>query len=201
MRRDDWLIHQLPVGMAEDDFLVRFLTIFQRVADTVVQQIDALPHVFDPAVAPAPMVRTMGQWIGIDWIDSSLDERLQRALVIEYAQLLQWRGTKRGLRRLLRSMSGGAEVQVTDSGGVFGEGEAPAAPPHVRLDISRLGWSRADDLVRVIRQELPAACTFDLWVAGERVWPRPDPVSMAETPQVGVSGGIATDVVPEGDDG
>ena len=36
MRRDDWLIHQLPVGMVEDEFLVRFLSIFQEVGDTVV---------------------------------------------------------------------------------------------------------------------------------------------------------------------
>jgi hypothetical protein len=27
------------------------------------------------------------------------------------------------------------------------------------------------DLVRIIRDELPATVTFDLWIAGERVWP------------------------------
>ena len=47
MRRDDWLTHQLPVGMAEDDFLFRFVSIFQNVADTVMHQIDTLPHMFD----------------------------------------------------------------------------------------------------------------------------------------------------------
>jgi hypothetical protein len=52
MRRDDWLLHQLPVGMTEDDFLVRFVTIFQRVADTVVDQVDGVEHAFDPTVAP-----------------------------------------------------------------------------------------------------------------------------------------------------
>src|SRR5262245_16659327 len=150
MRRDDWLIHQLPVGMAEDDFLVRFLTIFQSVADTVVHQIDALPHMFDPTVAPAPMVRTMAQWIGVDRVDSSLDDRVQRAMVIEYAQLLQWRGTKRGLRRLLRSLTGGADVEVLDTGGVFPEGEAPTGPPHVRLELSSQGRSEVDDLVRIV---------------------------------------------------
>ncbi|HZB42674.1 MAG TPA: phage tail protein [Ilumatobacter sp.] len=201
MRRDDWLIHQLPVGMAEDEFLVRFLTIFQRVSDTVVQQVDALPHMFDPAVAPTPMVRAMAQWIGVDWVDSSLDDRLQRAIVMEYAELLQWRGTKRGLRRLLRSLSGGADVEVTDSGGVFGEGEASAAPPHVRLDMSRTGWSRVDDVVRIVRQELPASVTFDLWVAGERVWPRPEPVSRAELPQFDLSDSSAPGMRSEGDDG
>jgi phage tail-like protein len=198
MRRDDWLIHQLPVGMAEDDFLVRFLTIFQNVADTVVHQIDALPHVFDPTVAPTPMVRAMAQWIGVDWVDSSLDDRIQRAIVIEYAQLIQWRGTKRGLRRLLRLLSGGADVEVLDSGGVFGEGEAPVVPPHVRLEMASPGWNRVEDLVRIVRHELPASVTFDLWIAGERVWPRPERVSHVAS---SVSATLAPGSLSENGDG
>ena len=63
-RRDDWLLHQLPVGMAEDEFLGRFVSIFQEVADTVVGQIDNLPHVFDATVAPPSMVRTLGTGSG-----------------------------------------------------------------------------------------------------------------------------------------
>jgi phage tail-like protein len=171
MRRDDWLTHQLPVGMAEDDFLFRFLSIFQRVADSVMLQIDTLPHMADATVAPVEMVREMARWIGIDWVDSSLDDRLQREIVLEYAQIVSWRGTKRGLRRLLRLLSGGAEVDVRDSGGVFPEGEAPAAAPHVRLEMASAGWNSIDDLVRIIRHELPANASFDLWVAGEHVWP------------------------------
>jgi phage tail-like protein len=170
MRRDDWLLHQLPVGMAEDDFLFRFVSIFQRVSDTVVHQIDTLPHMFDPTVAPAPMVQTMAQWLGVNWLDSSLDVRLQRKIVMSYSELIQWRGTKRGLQQLLELLSDGPAT-VRDSGGVFAEGEAPAAPPHVRLDIDSAGWNSADDLVRIIRDELPATVTFDLWIAGERVWP------------------------------
>ena len=171
MRRDDWLTHQLPVGMAEDDFLFRFVSIFQRVADTMIHQVDTLPHMVDPTVAPPEMVRAMASWIGINWVDSSLDDRLQREIVLEYAQIIRWRGTKRGLRRLLRLLSGGAEVSVLDSGGVFPEGEAPAAPPHVRLEMGSAGWNSIDDLVRIIRHELPATVTFDLWVAGDHVWP------------------------------
>ena len=170
MRRDDWLLHQLPVGMAEDDFLFRFVSIFQRVSDTVVHQIDTLPHMFDPTVAPEPMVQTMARWLGVDWLDSSLDGRLQREIVLEYAQLIQWRGTKRGLEQLLELLSG-APATVRDSGGIFPEGESPAAPPHVRLDIESPGWNSVPDLVRIIRDELPATVVFDLWIAGDRVWP------------------------------
>jgi hypothetical protein len=41
----------------------------------------------------------------------------------------------------------------------------------VRLDIDSAGWNSVADLVRIIRDELPATVTFDLWIAGERVWP------------------------------
>lgn len=170
MRRDDWMLHQLPVGMAEDDFLFRFVSIFQRVADTVVHQIDTLPHMFDPTVAPEPMVQAMARLLGISWLDSSLDGRLQRKIVMSYSELIQWRGTKRGLQQLLELLSDGPAT-VRDSGGIFPEGESPAAPPHVRLDIESAGWNSVTDLVRIIRDELPATVTFDLWIAGERVWP------------------------------
>ncbi len=177
MRRDDWLLHQLPVGMAEDDFLYRFVSIFQRMGDTVVHQIDTLPHMFDPTVAPAPMVQTMARWLGVEWLDSSIDDRLQREIVLRYAELIQWRGTKRGLRLLLELLSGGT-ARVRDSGGVFPEGESPAAAPHVRLDVESAGWNSVADLIRIVRDELPATVTFDLWVAGERVWPTEDALAV-----------------------
>ena len=173
MRRDDWLLHQLPVGMAEDDFLYRFVSIFQRVGDTVTHQIDTLPHMYDATVAPPAMVQTMAQWLGVDWLDSSLDERRQREIVLRYAELIQWRGTKHGLKLLLGLLSEGS-VSVRDSGGVFAEGESPAAAPHVRLGVESVVDNTVDDLIRIVRDELPASVTFDLWVAGERVWPTED---------------------------
>jgi phage tail-like protein len=170
MRRQDWLSHQLPVGMLDDEFLVRFLGIFQAVADTVVHQIDTLPHVFDPTVAPDPMVRTMGHWIGIDWVDSSLPDELQRRIVREYGSLIKWRGTKRGLRQLLEVISGERAI-VTDSGGVYPEGDAPRDAAHVRLEVRSTGWATESDLLRIVRSELPASVTFELVVAGRTIWP------------------------------
>ena len=171
MRRDDWLAHQLPVGMTDDDFLMRFLTIFQRISDSVLSQIDTLPDMFDSAVAPPNVVRAMAEWIGVDWVDSSLDDRLQREILRQYSDLLAWRGTRRGLEQLLRLLSG-AEAMVRDSGGVFAEGESPDGPMHVRLDMQSAGWNRVDDLIRIVRAELPASVTFDMRIANEKGWPR-----------------------------
>ncbi len=170
MRRPDWLIHQLPVGMTEDEFLVRFVSIFQEVADTVLHQADTIPHLFDPSVAPDQVVRLMGAWIGIDWIDSTLPDHLQRRIVREYAALLRWRGTARGMRQLLELITDGPAT-VVDSGGVYVDGAAPRMAPHVRLEVASAGWADENDLLRIVRAELPASVTFQLMVAGRQIWP------------------------------
>jgi phage tail-like protein len=184
MRDDDWLLHQLPVGMVEDDFLARFLRIFQSVADTEMHQIDTLPHMFDPNVAPDAMVRAMGQWIGIDWIDSSLPDDLQRRIVREYSELVQWRGTARGLRQLLELISLEPAV-VHDSGGVYLENDAPPQPPHVKLYVASPGWATEADLIRIVRSELPASVTFELHCGSRRIHPpQPDFGGGAQEPML-----------------
>lgn len=170
MRRDDWLMHQLPVAMTEDDFLVRFLTIFQTIGDTVLHHVDNLDYQFDPTVAPGGMVRAMSEWIGVDWIDSSLDDTRQRQLLLGYSDLLRWRGTSYGVRRLLELITEG-DVRINDSGGVYPEGESPGGPPHVRIDVDSSGFAGDTDLVRIVRDELPADATFNLFIAGRQIWP------------------------------
>lgn len=173
MRRDDWLVHQLPVGMVEDEFLVRFLSIFQDVADTVAGQIDNLPHVFDPTVAPLPMVRALGGWVGLDWIDPSLPDALQRRIVRQYFSMLRWRGTKRGMRQLLELITEAPAV-VTETGGIYQEGESPLDIGHVVLRVERSGWATEPDLLRIVKAELPASVTFELFVGDRQIWP-PEP--------------------------
>jgi phage tail-like protein len=169
-RRPDWLVHQLPVGMAEDDFLRRFVSIFQELGDTVLDQVDNLPHLFDVTVAPPGMVRALGRWVGLDWVDPSLPDGLQRRIVGEYFSLLQWRGTKRGMEQLLELVSGWPAI-VEDGGGIFPEGETPPDTAHVRLFVESSGWATEADLLRIVKAELPASVTFELYVGGERIWP------------------------------
>lgn len=172
MRRDDWLLHQLPVAMTEDDFLVRFVTIFQEIGESILQQVDDMPHQFDPTVAAVPMVRAMGAWLGVDWIDPSLEDARQREIVLRYSELVRWRGTARGLRQLLEILTDG-DVVIRDSGGVYPAGEAPAAAPHVRIEVGRPKLAETDDLVRIVRDELPAMATFELHTSDGQAWPKP----------------------------
>jgi phage tail-like protein len=171
MNRGRWLLDQLPVAMLDDDFLVRFLGIFQEVADTFMVQADTMEHLLDSTVAPPPMLRYMGTWLGARSIDPSLDVLTQRRIVREQGRMLPWRGTVQGLRQLLAMITGGPVV-VVDSGGVYREGQAPNNECHVHIEVVSTGWATEEDLVALVEAEMPASVSFELFVGGERLWPR-----------------------------
>jgi len=169
-RPADWLVNQLPFGMTEDDFLVRFVRIFQSVSDTVMQNVDNVPHLFDTAVTPDVMVRTLGAWLGLDWVDPSLPDKLQRQIVREYSAGLLWRGTKPGLTRLLEVICGAPAI-VEDTGGIYADGNVPEVQPHVRIQVPSSGWTTERDLLRIVTSEMPAHVTFELIVGGRTIHP------------------------------
>ena len=171
MHRGPWLIDQLPMAMLEDDFLVRFLGIFQELADGYMLQVDNIEHVVDTTVAPDTMVRALGSWIGAPPIDPSLPDQVQRRIVREHGQMLQWRGTAMGLRHLLEMVTD-APAEITDSGGVYAEGEAPENAAHVTIRVESSGWTTEDDLLDLVRSELPASVSFELAIGDRTIWPR-----------------------------
>ena len=171
MRRGDWLLAQLPMGMLEDDFFTRFVRIFQDVASSYLDDVDSLDHLVDPTVTPTPFVPYLGSWIGVRSIDPSLPERLQRRIVQESSAILAWRGTYRGLVQFLELVCDGP-VEVTESGGVYREGDAPTTPPRVEIRVESTGWTTTDDFVALVLDELPANIPAEIFVAGQMVWPQ-----------------------------
>lgn len=171
--RPNWLINQLPGGMLDDDFLLRFLSIFQSVADTLVAHPEQMEHLLDPAVTPEPMLRFIGRWLGIESLDAATPLPVQRRMVAEMGHLIGWRGTRRGLLHALELLTG-QPAEVRDNGGVYPEGQAPGATGrHVEISVASPGWTTPEHLVALITEELPASVTFELWVGGARLWPAP----------------------------
>lgn len=170
MRRDDWLLAQLPMGMTDDDMFVRFVSIFQNVATTLLEDADNIPNAVDVTVAPLPLVRWLGSWIGVTSIDSSLPDALQRRLVRESGQILAWRGTKRGLQQFLEVVTG-APAEVEESGSILPEGEAPYGAPWVRMQVDSTGWLSDGDFVQLVADEVPANVSFELWAGQRQLWP------------------------------
>jgi phage tail-like protein len=171
MRRDDWLLAQLPVGMVQDEFFTRFVSIFQEVATTLLDDADNIENSVDLTVTPEPMLRWLATWIGVPGIDPTLPAVEQRRIVRTYGELLAWRGTRHGLQRFLEMLSG-APALIEDGGGVFGEGLAPAQPAWARLHVTSTGWLTTEDFIELVRDEVPAHVALEIWVGGQRLWPQ-----------------------------
>ncbi|ACU54340.1 phage tail protein [Acidimicrobium ferrooxidans DSM 10331] len=170
MRRDGWLLQQLPMGMTDDDFFVRFVSIFQEVASTLLEDADTIEHIVDPTVTPVPMLAWLGAWLGVSWLDGSLPEATQRRAVRSLGEALAWRGTRRGLTTILEAVTGGPVI-LTETGGVRRHQDDPASSPFVRIQVASTGWLDDSDFVRLVRDELPVSVAFQVEVAGRRIWP------------------------------
>ena len=122
------LLDHLPAIYHDDDFMGRFLRIFEDILGPIEHMIDNMNLHFDPMMAPDQFL----PWLA-SWVDLALDQRWpvdkRRELIRSAVQLYQWRGTRRGLREYLRIYTGGDPVITEHFGGI-------------RLgEESRLGWN------------------------------------------------------------
>jgi phage tail-like protein len=184
-RRPDWLLAQLPMGMLDDEFFVRFVSLFQHVASTLLEGADNIDNIVDPTVAPLPVVRWLASWLGVTSIDPTLPEATQRAFVRRAGEILAWRGTRRGLEGFLEAITGGP-VNVAETGAVvrdraLGADDEDAQPRQyprvVDIEVSSLGWLSPADFVELVADEIPASVLWTLRLGGDQLWP---PVARVE---------------------
>ncbi|RIJ71085.1 phage tail protein [Nakamurella silvestris] len=168
-RHPQWLLNQLPVGMLESDFFVRFVALFQDLGGTLLDDADTIEHVPDVSVTPVSMLSYLAGWIGVDVVDESLPEEVQRVIVASSAKALAHRGTIAGLRGYLEMLSGG-QAEVVDGGGIWREGEAPTDVAWVRMTVEGTGHLPEDEFVSLVRDEIPAHVRAELWVGERRVF-------------------------------
>jgi phage tail-like protein len=169
-RRDpDWMLQQLPVAMLSEDFFVRFVSIFQELGTTLLEDADNVDNIVDPSVAPVEVVRWLGSWIGSGAVDGSLPEVVQRRIVASAALTLTRRGTVQGLHDFLHLVTG-QDVEVQDGGGVWRDGEAPDDTAWVRMAVVSTGTLELGALVAVLRDEIPAHVRAELYVGGDLAW-------------------------------
>ncbi len=164
-----WLVEQLPICLAGDEFLRRFVGIFGELADGLRDRIDSVEHAVDVTVAPPAFVRWLGGWLDIASIDPSLPVERQRALVREFGRLLAQRGTRAGLREAIQLVTGERVVVVHDPGSIVAEGNPPPAG-RVRIEVPATGAVTEADLVALVREWVPAAAGAELWVGDRRLW-------------------------------
>jgi phage tail-like protein len=163
---DGWLADQLPRPLSEDHFTRQFLRIFEDMASSVRARVVSFEHDLDAGVAPVEFVRWMGQWLAVP-VQPFLPEERQRALVAAAGALWKRRGTAQGLRGLLEALTG-AEVEIDDGGGVFGEGEAPPNLKKVVVRVSDRGNLTEEQLLDFVRLEIPANAAVEIAAGGGR---------------------------------
>jgi phage tail-like protein len=168
-RGDDWLLRQLPVQMLSQDFFVRFVSIFQELGTTLLDDADNVEHAADLSVAPEGSIAWLGSWIGVDSLDNSMSPELRRRIVATAARTLASRGTVSGLRSFLVLLSGGP-AEVNEGGGVWRAGDVPDDTAWVVMKVEDTGSLERDAFVEMVKDEVPAHVRAELYVGPERVW-------------------------------
>ena len=161
-----WLVGQLPVGMRDDDLLVRLTTIFERVGATLRAGADATELVADHRVTSAAMLQYLSTWTGLQVLDPELPVLRQRAVVRAISRSVPRRGTTAALCTLLEAITE-APVEIVEPGGVFREGEVPEHDGRIEVRVRGTGHLTSQELVELVRDEVPAHLALRLVVLGE----------------------------------
>ena len=97
-------------GVSRADFLRRFLLLFQTLSQPVESRVANRDMVMDPVRMDARFL----PWLA-SWLDFTLDERIpvtrRRIFLRRAVELFKWRGTERGLKEVLKTLTG-LEVQI-----------------------------------------------------------------------------------------
>lgn len=150
-----WLVGQLPVGMRDDDLLVRFTTIFERMGETLRAGADGIEFAANPTVTSPDMLIFMGRWLGYDVLDPELGVDHQRRVVAALGRALRMRGTAEGLATLLEAVTG-APVEIDEPGRVVGDDDIGEITGLVRVHVTSCGHLREHELEALVRDEVPA---------------------------------------------
>ena len=160
-----WLTDQLPRALASDEFVRRFLRIFEESGTDLRLRVDGLGELLDPAMTPPAHLPWLAGWLGRQ-LDDAVPAHQQRVVVRQAGPALPWRSTVRGLRILVESYTG-APATVTDSGGVHLRGEWRPARPRVRVSVPHTGGLDRPSLEELIRRDLPVGAELELHVGPE----------------------------------
>lgn len=175
----------LPVLYREVDFIGRFMKIFEQAYQPVIDIYAVMWANLDPLTSPRALLPFLAHWVA--WpVESIWNLSQQRRLIRRAVEIYRWRGTRKGLRLYLHLYTAlpldehlpnetDKHISITEpfgDGFTLGEaqiGEAVLGGGQafhfvVRLRPERIN-SVSEQLVRrIIDQEKPAFCTYELFI-------------------------------------
>jgi phage tail-like protein len=95
----------LPDIYQENDFLRRFLLIFEDIWEPLEQRQDNIQMYFQPLTCPTAFLPWLANWLGFS-LDPHWPEMRQRRLLAQAMDMYRWRGTHYGLTRMLEVCTG-----------------------------------------------------------------------------------------------
>jgi phage tail-like protein len=98
-------LEYLPALYRDDEFMGRFLLIFESILNPIENTVDNLALYFDPLMTPESLVPWLASWVDLT-LDPTWPIERRRELVKSAAELYRWRGTRRGLAEYLRIYTG-----------------------------------------------------------------------------------------------
>jgi phage tail-like protein len=98
-------LHDLPIIYHDNDFLARFLLIFESIWEPLEQRQDHIAMYADPHTSPASFLGWLGGWLDLSF-SAQWPENRTRRLVAEAVDLYRWRGTEYGMTRMIEVCTG-----------------------------------------------------------------------------------------------
>ena len=126
-------LQDLPIVFHDNEFLGRFLLIFETLWEPLEHRQDAIHMYFDPRTSPNSFLPWLASWFDLV-VSEHWPEARRRRLVAEAAVLYRWRGTPYGLTRMIELCTGVTPViqEVPSRPHVFSV--RLKAPPHLEID-------------------------------------------------------------------
>jgi phage tail-like protein len=105
-------INNLPVIFHDNDFLRRYLLIFESIWEPLEHRQDHIDMYLSPRTSPAEFLPWIAGWIGISLAEHWPEGR-RRQLLSEGVDLYRWRGTRYGMARMIEVCTG-LTPEITD---------------------------------------------------------------------------------------
>lgn len=126
-------LYDLPIIFHDNEFLGRYLSIFESLWEPLEQRQDHIEMYIDPRTAPAAFLSWLAGWFSLA-LNEHWPEARRRRLLAEATELYRWRGTRYGLTRMIEVCTG-LPPTITDQAEAGPDEMVPPFVFRIRMNI------------------------------------------------------------------